>query len=143
MKRALALILALVLCLALVACGNEEKEEAGNPTNAANSKIVEFMRENGDEFVESLESGFATSGMTCKSSYKVVGNGLEVTICINELNNVDSATKKAMQDAYTAMASTFEQALKMFQQEVPELKSMTLRICEKDGDLLADVKVGK
>lgn len=143
MKRALALILALVLCLALVACGNEEKEEAGNPTTGANSTIVAFMKENGDAFLENLESGFKVSGMTCKSSYQVVGNGLVVTICVNELNNVDSATKDAMQEAYTAMASTFDQALKMLQQEITELESLTIRVCEKDGDLLADLKVGK
>lgn len=139
MKKVLALILALVMCLALVACGDssEKKETEGK------SELEKYMEKNSDEFLDSIEEGFATSGMTCNSSYEVVGDGLVVSIRINELEDLPEETKQQMQEAYDASASEMEEALEMLQEEVPELEYMTIRICEKDGDLLAEITLGK
>lgn len=140
MKKVFALILALVLVLSLAACG--EKKESG--TDKSNEKIVAYMEENGDLLIESMESSFATSsGMTCRSSFEVVGNGIVITVCINELEDLDDETKEAIQEAYEEITPTLEPALEMLQEEVPELEYLTVRVCEKDGDLLAEMKVGK
>ncbi len=139
MKRILSLVLVVVLCLSLVACGQGKKEN-----NGQNAKVVAYVEEYGDVMLESMESSFATSsGMTCKSTIEVVGSGIVINININEMEDMSQDVKDAMQQAYDAMDSTFEGILKDLQKEVPEVTSLKIAVCEKDGDVLATIKAGK
>lgn len=130
MKRALTLILVIVMVCSFAACG-----EKGNP-------IVAYMEKNGDDLLETMEDSFATSsGMTCTSDWEVKGNGLIVNININELEDLDDEVKNLMQEAYDSMGSYFDGTLKMMQKDIPELEYFTLNVCEKDGDLIATIKM--
>ena len=137
MKRIISLILAVVLCFALVACGSKtEKGDSG--------KVAAYVEEYGDVLLESMEYSFAaTSGLTCKSTIKAVGSGIVISIKINEFDDIPQETKDLMQQAYDAMSNTFEGTLKDLQAEVPEVTYIKINVCEKDGDILATIKAGK
>ena len=137
MKKALSLILVLVMICSFAACGNKN-----NSTPDKNPAIVEFLEKNGDDFIAAMESSFATSsGMTCESDVEVIGNGFVVSIKINELQDVPEETKELMQDTYDSMSSMFDGALEEMQKELPELEYWTIKVCEKDGDVLATIRI--
>lgn len=141
MKKLLAIILALALVFALAACGGDSKDD--NSGNAANPVIVEYINKNENDLLSGMESAFATSsGMTCRSSIDVIGDGFVITIKINELDNVDSEIKETLKTAYAAMQPSFDAMLPSIQAEVPEIEYFAIKVCEKDGDLLAEIVAG-
>lgn len=133
MKKFLALMLAVMFCLSMVACGGEKE-----PSKL--DVIREYVDKEGATIVASMEESFATSfGMTCTSSIDVVDNGIVIDININELDELDDSTKQLMQETYDALDATFEAALDEMQKEVPEIEHFTINVCEKDGDLIAKI----
>lgn len=137
MKKALSLILVLVMICSFAACGNKN-----NSTPDKNPAIVEYLEKNGDDLIAVMESSFATSsGMTCESDIEVIGNGFVVSIKINELQDVPEETKELMQDTYDSMGSAFDSTLEQMQKELPELEYWTIKVCEKDGDVLATIRI--
>ena len=141
MKKIIALTLALVLSLGLIACG--ASTPAPVETKAKNAEIIEFVEKNKSELLKTMEESFATSsGMTCTSDIKVEGMGFIISININELENIDDATKALMQETYDGMGDIFTQSLSLFQQDLPTLEYYQVQVCEKDGDLLATITAG-
>lgn len=167
MKKVLSLILALALCISLAACGASEKAEPTNenpiettaapietteapvettaePTEAATESamaaIEAYVNENKAALLATMEQSFATSsGMTCTSDIAVVDNGIVITININELDNVDQATKDQLQSTYSSMDTAFEELLTELQKEIPQVEYLTIVIGEVDGDVLASL----
>lgn len=136
MKKLFALMLAVLMVFSMVACGS------GSEKDSADSDVKKFVDKNGKVFLESMESSFATSsGMTCTSSIKAVGTGIEVSININELDNIPQETKDAMQAAYDSASSSLESSLELLQQEEPKISYLKIYVCEKDGDVLATIFV--
>lgn len=136
MKKALSLILVLVMICSFAACGNKN-----NSTPDKNPAIVEYMEKNGDQLLSAWESMFEASGMTCNSSWTVKGNGLIVDIRINELDDLDDEMKEQMEAGFSALESTFDGSLKDIQKDIPELEYFTMNFCEKDGDILGSVTI--
>lgn len=145
MKKLLAMTLALLMVFALVACGSTSDDKSnnggsGNVAPVVNSEIQDYIDQNKSALLSSMESSFASSsGMTCSSSIKAQGNGMIISININELDDVDSATKNTLQSTYDSMQSTFDALLTQMQSEVSSLEYFTINVCEKDGDLLATI----
>lgn len=122
---------------------NTDDDIIVNTPTVDNSAVVAYANANRDAFLASMEESFsATSGMTCTSDLQVVGMGFVVTVNINEFDNIDAATKAALQESYDSMSSAFEASLEMMQTELPALEYVEYRICEVDGDLLATVLSG-
>ena len=44
-----------------------------------------------------------------------------------------------MQEGFNSVQGSFDVLLDDLQEEVPEAKHLTLKICEKDGDLIAKI----
>lgn len=159
MKKLIALILALTLCLA--ACGGNSgskdtplRPETGLPAApesnlsvvpentpvADNAAIVSYVEENKADLLAEMEESFAgSSGMTCTSDIRVSGMGFVITLYINEMDNVDAQTKAFLQETYDSMDSYFESSLDLMQMDLPELEYFEMRVCEVDGDLLATI----
>ncbi len=178
MKKLLALVLALVLCLSVVACtkSNETKsddtnkestdvtennteddssdgslvvettppalddeDESENSTlNNDNSLLLEsYLKINKAQIIESMESGFTKSGLTCTSDIEVIGNGFVITIKINEIDNADEMLKASMQAAYDQVDAQFEQYLTSMQLALPVVEYIKIIICDKSGTELA------
>jgi len=136
MKKTFAILLALLMVFSLCACGASKDD---SDSSSKNSKAVEkYVTENKEELLSAMEASFATSsGMTCTSSIEVEGDGFIISININELEGVEDSVKQQLQDTYDQMSAYFNSALEEMQKEVPELKYYKVRVCEKDGDLLA------
>ena len=131
MKKLLSILMVLVMVFALAACTSED---------VANAKFQAYINAHGDELVESMEQSFASSsGLTCTSSIEAKDGGLVITLNINELDNVDEEIKNQMQEGFNSVQGSFDVLLDDLQEEVPEAKHLTLKICEKDGDLIAKI----
>jgi len=106
--------------------------------NTTQTDAQKFVDEQGEAFLSELESGFvATAGTGCSSSIVANGNGVLITIKINGVNNVTAEEKATMQSAYDASSATFSAALSSLRTEYPGISSLTINVCEEDGDLLA------
>ena len=135
MKKTLVLLLALVMCFGLVACGGSSAD--------AEAKIADYVAENKSDLIEQFESGFTGSGLTCDTKIKAVGTGFVIDVTINELTEVPEETKEALQSTYDGMSDQFEDALKTMQQEIPEISYYTVNVRAKNGDIAAVVTAGK
>ena len=143
MKKILALLLAVVMVVGLVACGNkdEDKKSGDNAAPANNPKIEAFVKEQGQAFVDGVAQGFSGSGMTCKSSIEAKGEGVLVKIRIDGVDNISEEDKTAMQQNIDATGASLSSALATLKTAVPEIQFMELHLCEQDGDLLAKTTV--
>ena len=143
MKRILALLLAVVMVVGLVACGNkdEDKKTGDNAAPANNPKIEAFVKEQGQTFVDGVAQGFSSSGMTCKATIEAKGEGILVKICIDGVDNVPEENKTAMQENIESTATALSSSLAALKNEVPEIQFMELHLCEQDGDLLAKTTI--
>lgn len=137
MKKTITLLLVLVLCVSLVACG-------GDSGSDKNPEIVKYVDAHRSELLTSMEQSFATSsGMTCNSDIEVIGDGFVITIKINEMDDVPDEQKEMMQDIYDAMDSSFDMMLEEMKKELSAIEYFTIKVCEKDGDVLATISAGK
>ncbi len=135
MKKIIALAMVAVLAvMALVACGGGEPKE-NNPA------VEKYVKEKGDSLIANFEEGFTSSGMTCETTIKAVGDGIVVETRINGMDNIPEDSKKIMQDTYDAMSPAFEQLLDALKAEEPEIDYIDFNICEEDGDLLATIDI--
>lgn len=156
MKKALSLIIILVLCFSIAACGNSGSAEPTNenpietttaptettvpPTESAMAAIEAYVNENKAALLSTMEQSFATSsGMTCTSDIAVIDNGIVIDININELENVEQTVKDQLQASYNTMDAAFEELLTELQKELPEVEYMTININEKNGTLVASL----
>ncbi len=106
------------------------------------SKIQAYVDANGDALLDVfVESFTAESGLTCDAEIWAVGNGIEMAISINELDDLTDSEKYEMQGTYDAMQGEFDPMLEALQAEVPELDYLIIYICEVDGDLAAYITV--
>jgi len=130
-KKMIALLLALLMCVSLVACGEPEP----------NPEIVEFVEATKDELLVEVEAAVdEENGWTFASNIEVIGDGIEITIKINELDNVEKDLKVQLQEAYDELAELFEMFLDELQVELPVLEYITIYICECDGDQIAVIE---
>ena len=132
MKKLMSLLMVLILCVSFVACAG------GN-----NKAVEDYVAKNKTTLIRSMEQGFAGTGLTCDTDVKVDGAGMIFTIKIDQLSDVSSTQKDLMQASYDAMGSTFNASLRQMQTEIPELEYFEVKVCEKDGDLVATVVAGK
>ena len=136
MKKLLAIVLCLVFCLSLVACG-------GN-TASDSAKVAKYVNENKEELVSAMESSFsASSAMGCEVDVKAVGNGMVIDVNIAGFNDIPDEQKELLQSTYDAMSSTFDTMLEDLKAEVPEFGYITINVNEDDGDNLATINAGK
>ena len=128
MKKFIAILLAMVLVVGLVACGDE-------------AKVEKFVKEHGQEFSDGVAQGFSSSGMSCDATMEAKGDGVVVKICVDQFDDIDASTKAIAQANMNNTASSFQSSLKAIQNEEPAVKFMEVQLCECDGDLIAKVTV--
>ena len=119
-----------------------EASEKETTTGAASDKasaVADYVKEHEEELISEMEAGLTSSGLTCDSSIKTEGAGFIIDLKIQELEDVDDATKDELQKTYDSMSVQFEDALEEMQKELPELEYYTFYVCDKNGDVLATV----
>ena len=112
MKKLLALTLALVMMLALAACGG------GGDKNPA---LVEYLEEH--------EAEMTADGATVE----VEGDGFVMTMKDASYDGMDDAQIEMAKGMLETLAPTM---LEEIQKEVPECKSFKIIVCNSDGDEL-------
>lgn len=116
----------------------DDNSAPAQPTQPTGMSIQEYVDAFGQELVASMEESFATSsGMTCESDIRAMGNGIEIALYINELDNLDQSQKDEIQQTYDTVAPQMTPALTAIQAEVPQVDYIYMFICEVDGDLIA------
>lgn len=107
-----------------------------------NENIFAYVEQNYEEMISSTEESFATSsGMTCETVLDVVGNGIVLTMYINELDNLTDEQKLSVQATYDTMAASFSGLMDAMHAELPELEFYTVNVCEADGDVIAAIVI--
>lgn len=135
MKKILCILLALMMCVCLVACNNSE--------GAANKEVVRYVKEYGDELLASLEEGFdPTSGITYTTSIAAVDAGIVIDANINGTDEIPEEMKRQMQELYDAEQETFDTTLRELQAAIPALEYFQVNVNEEDGDLIAKMYAG-
>lgn len=135
MKKVLCFVLVTVCCFSLLACRNSESQ-------VDNEVVVKYVEDHGDKLVESMENSFSkSSGFTCVTTLKAVGSGFVFDLKIRELSNVSMAQKQQLQKACDAMSPSFDAKLKEIRTKLPELTCITINLCDKDGNFLAQIYV--
>ncbi|MBR5479747.1 MAG: hypothetical protein IKU84_06175 [Clostridia bacterium] len=159
MKKLLAIIMAGVMLFTLFACGKDEEETPDTPQDLQvedtvigsesvaptpdEEAVKAYFDKNGDAFLNSMVESFSNSsnGFTCKGELEVNGVGVTVKVLIDGLNDLPDDLKQQMQAAYNEIGTDFDAVLALLQTEVPQLKTMTLMICEQDGDTIAVIDI--
>ncbi len=105
-------------------------------------KVASYISLHEQELIDTFESAFTGSGMTCSTTLETEGTGFILTVKINELENLTADQKATLQSTYDAAAATFEASLTTMQMDLPELTYFKVLVCEKDGDLIATISAG-
>ena len=133
MKKFLAVMLTLALMIGLVACGGSDADA---------KKVADYVAANEATLKSSMETSFASSsGLTCTSTIKTEGCKIVLDININEWQDIDASIKSQLQATYDAMDSYFDAAFDLMQKDLPEMDAFIVNVCEKDGDVVATVKM--
>ena len=159
MKKTLIMLLVAFVCLALVACGSDKKEETlaatdgtpaategtpaateETPTATEKNKVEEYIEANREE----IETSFAEEfGENATAEVKAENNGVVITIYFNEIEEADDELKSELQAAFDEDVAGFQDIYAGLQEECPEAESLTMTVCAKNGDVLATIKAGK
>ncbi len=106
------------------------------------SAVEEYINKNKEYLINAMESSLASSGMECKTSIEVIGNGFIITLKMVGVDNIDASAKAQMQSSLNQMQDYYDSLLSAMQLELPELEYLVYELCEEDGDFLADVTAG-
>lgn len=154
MKKLLALLLALLMVVSLVACSKSDKSEKSEKDGEKISEekqdkeeeeeedpVAIFVEEHGDQLLAELEEGFTSdsSGMTCETSIKAKNGGVEVTVKINDIDDLTDEQMDTIQETYDDMQDLWDSALEEIVAEEPAIEYLKILVCEEDGDLIATI----
>jgi len=153
MKNLGLTVLVLVLSLSLAGCGFVhffgalKSGKEGNDLNAVTAitgtmTAEEFVDEQGDSFLYGLEYGFEkSSGMECDSKMEARGNDLKVWIYLEGIDNVPVSEKRQLQESYNESKDSIREGFSLVETLVPAIDTITLYVCEEDGDILAPIEL--
>jgi len=82
MKKLIALLLALVMCLSLAACGGPDKQPAIDAFNAANTvfnEVANVMNENPDDFDQEMFDGMNSIATALAEYRELLESDEEIT----------------------------------------------------------------
>ncbi len=128
MKKLLAIVLALVLCLSLVAC-----------VGGGKTKVEAYIEANQDVF-SGLSSALSTStGMECSAEITAEGNGIIVSITFEDETATAFLNETVLSGLESTLQPTVDAQLESIQEDLAEAESLTYNIYDADGDLLLSV----
>ena len=165
MKKILALVCGLVMCLSMVACGSSDdksssKEETSSAVSSNEESKAEEPKGDASKSEDSTAGGISTDAKTLEDfieenkstfdalneSLKNSGISLEVLArdnslvysykyTIDTIKN-DETTKKSLETSMKAQESTFDNALQSVKALVPETKSVIVEYLDSKGEVI-------
>ena len=153
-KRVLALMLCLVLCLALAACGNDQttnssSTSASDGSNAAtepaastgtteatvgSNQAMEAFIANIQDEIDDMTASLQESGMNLKVVAR--GNSLAYVYQYNTDLGDTSLVKDALEQSLDSMASVFTSVLSSLKEAVPDAESVIVEYLDQDGNVI-------
>ena len=132
MKKNLAKIasvfMVLVMALVLTACGDTETEK--------------FVKENGASFLEGFEKGLSASGIDSETKIEADGNDIIITCNLKGIDGIPEEAKENFKNSLgESTVNSFRKSVQPIKDQVPSLEKVIVRMCETDGDLLAELEV--
>ena len=130
MKKVLALALVLIMCFALVACGDD------------GASVADYVKENGAKMEQGIEDQLAKQGMSCDAEVKADGNDIVISMNVAVFNNLTEAQREQVQATYDQQGSaSFAGLLGSAKEDIPSLEKIIYRVCDGRGDLVAEVVI--
>lgn len=127
MKKILAIVVVLIMCLSVVACSSD-------------SAVVEsYVNDNRDTLIESFTSSFTASGVSCDAEVRADGCTIVLDAKSNAFDNLDDSIKAQIQETYDSMDSMFDAMYDMIVQELPECDGIIINVCDSYGDIIATI----
>lgn len=130
MKKVIVLVLVALMLCGLAACTQSNAE-----------KVAEFVEENRDELIDTVNDGLANMGIPCTTEVVAQDGGIVLTVKFNDVNDLPGAAKQGFQESLNTTKSTFQESLTAMREELPFLAFYTVKYCEQDGDLIAKLTV--
>ena len=114
------------------------------PSGKTETPVEEYFKLNAKDFLAFVCDNYArASGTVCTGKLAAVGNTVTVDICIGGLVDVNEEMKAQVQNTYSTFGDIYSQLFEDLKRDVPELETMTINLCEEDGDILVPIKHGK
>lgn len=160
MKKILALVCGLVLCLSMAACGSKDdnsssaKEESSSTVTESSSVAEEsssVVESNSDtvtlqDFIDQSNETFDAfkkqlegSGMSCEILARDNSLVYSYQYTTDTIKN-DDATKKTLEDTLKTQESTFKTVFDSVKQVVPEAKSVIVEYKDSKGEVITSVE---
>lgn len=134
LKKLSCLLIALMLVFSFAACSGD----SGSDSDA--TAVQEYVDTYGNAFITSFEESFdESSGMDSTCTITAEGTKIVIQCNVAGLNDIDAETKDMLQSTYDGMKDQLTETFKPIKEELPELTGAVMKICEEDGDVLAEV----
>lgn len=135
MKKALSIVMVLLMIFAFAACGSDDKSDSNS--GGGQTEVEKYFAGQEDTIAEGIESGLEAQFGECEAIVKVKGNGLTVDCKIMKLSNVDEDIKAQMQEKADQMESMLDNSVAQIRNELEDFEYYTVNICDASGNVLA------
>lgn len=138
-KRISALVLVIIMAFSFSACSGG-KEQITDFTKEQ-TELEKYVEEHGEEFIDSFNEGFETSGLKCDATVEASGNILIIDVSMAELNDVPEDMKDVIQASLDESKSTLAPTFSEIKKQISSLERVKIHFNESDGDPIATIEV--
>lgn len=143
MKKLLALVCGLVMCLSFAACGNDaaggnDSSDASTTSTTsakatAGSDLEKYIADN-QEQIDTMKNAMGETGMNLDVAAR--GNSLVYSYRFTEDLGDTEIIKQALDATMDQQASTFETVLTQLKAEISSAESVIIEYLDKDGGVI-------
>ncbi len=127
MKKLLAIVLCLVFCLSLVACGGGGDPEA----------VAAYVEAN----KAAILSGFASTGLDMDAEVKAEGTGIVVSLSSSMYDGFTDAQTEAAEAQLDSMSEMYDTILEALKKECSDIGSLTYELCDSTGRVVVSLVI--
>ena len=133
MKKLLAIMLALVLCFSLAACGSDM------------TPVEEYVEENKAALEEEFAEKLGSTGTDMEMTIEADGYGIIIKAETSLFDDFDEETRAEYQETMNQQVElgAMDAVLIGIQSEVPEAEYVEYKFYDSNGELVCDVVIGE
>jgi len=138
-KKISALVLVIIAAFSFSACSNM-KEQITDPAKEQ-TELEKYVEEHQEEFIDSFNEGFETSGLECDATVEASGNILIIDVSMAEFNDVPEDVKSVIQASLDESKSSLAPFFAEIKKQVTSLEGVKVNFKEADGESVATIDV--
>lgn len=133
MKKLLAIVLALVFCFSLAACGSDQ------------TPVEEYVEENREALEKELASAVSATGMDMEMEIEADGYGVIIKVETSMFDEFDDEAREEYQDTMEKQveAGALDAVLEGVQKDVPETEYVEYKFYDSNGDIVVEFVIGE